>query len=962
MKKFSVLTALLLSFAACSSPLLRWIEAPGGVIVPPLPPVVPGAVSFGIIDFSFEGVTGTKTIIGDPAALGESRTLPIAVTVPPGTILSSLTPVISYNGDFLTGPGFNNGKAGDGPATKVGSPQSFTNPQIYRVTDSAGAVREYEVRVFVGDSVDSKQITGFYFTFSGSPLLAAEGIIDETAKTIAVTVPYGTDLGNLIPEIYHTGDSVSPLSGAPRNFRTPQIYTVKALNGSTQDYRVTVFVDANSAKGITDFGFHGVDDTSFIIGSVPGDDGKLPLLVTIPYDTDITRLQPVITHEGDSVGGPGITAGGAGKVTGSPVDFTGPQSYTITAANGSTQEYAVTVINASLPPPPDSLTALINSFYFESPLALGTINQSAGTITVTVPHGTNLTALTPFIHYTGAKITQGSAESSVHPARLGTDFSEPVSPVSYTVTSQAGNINKTYQVTVTAALNSAKEITALSFDGIDQSKTTTVIGSAPNNTPIVVTIPLPITGTVSDYLRNLRPVITHTGVSITGPGVPASGDPTVTGSAVNFNSPQSYTVKAENGSTRTYVVSVRAADNDIKKITGFYFENPLAFGDIDEPNKKISVTVPYEYRNNLGALKPTVYFDGVSLSPPSGVVKDFTNPVYYTVTAANGTVQPYTVTVTALPNSAKDITAFTFPGFSPNSVKTVIGSVPGQDGYIPIAVTVPENANLSSLAPTITHTGSSISHPSGSPQNFNVPVSYTVTAQDGTTKDYKVEVFRQSNNARIITGFTFLSVPAANGVPVVGAIDQTAHTITVYVPYEAGTNLTNLRAQISFVGQSVRLLPSGTAQTANPLIDTRNWDLSITPADPKPKFYRVTAEDGISYQDYEVTVWAEEQNLNLTVGPIIISDPSLIRTNVSGGLLTVELSDPDDPNYTHPYEWYLDGKKLTVSSTEPRLSLKLADLKAGKHELVLVVTGPPSADGSQPSLFYTNKVYFTVNE
>ena len=50
-------------------------------------------------------------------------------------------------------------------------------------------------------SSDSKQITLFEIT---SPV-AASGIIDESAKTIAVEVPYGTDLSALIVQFVTTG-------------------------------------------------------------------------------------------------------------------------------------------------------------------------------------------------------------------------------------------------------------------------------------------------------------------------------------------------------------------------------------------------------------------------------------------------------------------------------------------------------------------------------------------------------------------------------------------------------------------------------------------------------------------------------------------------------------------------------------------------------------------------------------
>lgn len=56
-------------------------------------------------------------------------------------------------------------------------------------------------------------ITAFNFA---SP--AATGVINETAHTIALTVPFGTNVTSLVPNITHTGASVSPIVASSVNF------------------------------------------------------------------------------------------------------------------------------------------------------------------------------------------------------------------------------------------------------------------------------------------------------------------------------------------------------------------------------------------------------------------------------------------------------------------------------------------------------------------------------------------------------------------------------------------------------------------------------------------------------------------------------------------------------------------------------------------------------------------------
>jgi hypothetical protein len=54
--------------------------------------------------------------------------------------------------------------------------------------------------------------------------LAVIGTIDQGAKTIALTVPYGTSVTALVPTITITGASVSPDSGWPKTSPTCHLY------------------------------------------------------------------------------------------------------------------------------------------------------------------------------------------------------------------------------------------------------------------------------------------------------------------------------------------------------------------------------------------------------------------------------------------------------------------------------------------------------------------------------------------------------------------------------------------------------------------------------------------------------------------------------------------------------------------------------------------------------------------
>ena len=103
-----------------------------------------------------------------------------------------------------------------------------------------------------------------------------------------------------------------------------------------------------------------------------------------------------------------------------------------------------------------------------------------------------------------------------------------------------------------------------------------------------------------------------------------------------------YVAYSDNANSGKASVMKYAAASTAKDITAFSFTNPAATGVINGTD--IAVTVPFG--TNVTALVPTITHSGVSISPNSGVAQNFTSPVTYTVTAADGTTKDYTVTVT----------------------------------------------------------------------------------------------------------------------------------------------------------------------------------------------------------------------------------------------------------------------------------------------------------------------------
>lgn len=85
------------------------------------------------------------------------------------------------------------------------------------------------------------------------------------------------------------------------------------------------------------------------------------------------------------------------------------------------------------------------------------------------------------------------------------------------------------------------------------------------------------------------------------------------------------------------------------------------------------------------------------------------------------------------PSSDKSITSFDFKVAFNSSLPANIIGVIGQDT---IKLSLPFGTPLNNLVPTLTFNGKSINPENYIGQDFNSPVAYTVTAEDGTTKKY----------------------------------------------------------------------------------------------------------------------------------------------------------------------------------------------------------------------------------
>ena len=234
----------------------------------------------------------------------------IFLNLPEGTNLSAITPVVVHTGTAVT----LEGSALDG-SISFDFTNSETTPLTMVVTNSNFALRtEYRVTVTARKSSEN-YITAY-------KLGDAEGVID--GDNIAITIPYAMDLAAVEPEI--TISESAALTAPDALKEGENTYTVTAEDGTERVYTVTITRTAVAT---------GRQILSFTYGAVAGtiDQVNGTISLGLPAGTSTTFAPAIRVSDFATV----TPASGEAR------DFSKPVKYKVTAQNGSTTTYTVTV-------------------------------------------------------------------------------------------------------------------------------------------------------------------------------------------------------------------------------------------------------------------------------------------------------------------------------------------------------------------------------------------------------------------------------------------------------------------------------------------------------------------------------------------------------------------------------------------------------------------------------------------
>ena len=379
-----------------------------------------------ITDFEIEGKQGVITEGGE----GGRNT--ITVTVPNGMPLTNLTPKVTMaEGATLLAPSL--------PTTFVeGVEQPFTvlaedgkTQKTYYVTVNHGDVGASGAELDVSSIKLKNGVLNVMDILEKKVTKASDG-----ATEILLTVRAGVDTSKmyLSANISYAATVDPSLDGKDAmNFSAWQTFTVTSGDETVQNiYRIKVVSKAQAE--ITSFRLQAGGE--WYNGVI--DNAKNTITVTGVDDSKLTSTKLVTDIE--------FTGRTCSPTSGIAVDFANAATFTLGGDDDlASRTYTVTVLNKSGQPisakssggdddTPTTSTAKITGF---SVLGVeGEIDQSAGTITVTLPVGTNVTAVAPIVTVPAGAVVSPVSGEVVNLTR----------PLTYTVT--LGTESRNYTVTV----------------------------------------------------------------------------------------------------------------------------------------------------------------------------------------------------------------------------------------------------------------------------------------------------------------------------------------------------------------------------------------------------------------------------------------------------------------------------------------------------------------------------------
>ncbi|MEI8328226.1 MAG: S8 family serine peptidase [Candidatus Taylorbacteria bacterium] len=750
--------------------------------------------------------------------------------------------------------------------------------------------------------------------------------INEADHTILLIMPFATDLSTLAPNITIFGSSVSPLSNQARDFTNSVIYTVTAADTSTTSYAVNVTTTGNPDITAVANDKNALDD-SFITGE----------------NADLSHITVALT---DPLPAVGSVSSSTITWTASSTSYISNDGQTVVRPVFGSSDVTVTLtatITKGLITDSKIFTSIVLAETVDGNIAIAqaVIDQIAALPTVANLVLTDSTAVanasSSYSALTGvqkALVTNFAVLAAAHTQISALSTASTTVAELETAVATDLTIGTNLTAAITAATTTHTALLAVAAGGAKTAlvdRYNAVVGTVANATiaadkialvdslikgenadlshiTVALTNPLPVTGpngSAISWVSSSTAVVSNDGQTVNRP-IYAQGDTTVTLTAtISVGIPTMCDGSCEGTASTTKVFTltvVRSAG-----ITAFSF--PEGTGVITGTDIEVSMA----YGTVLTALVPTIEISAGTVSPASGVARDFTGSVTYTVTAPDSSTKNYTVTVSVRANTSADMLSFSSRNPIASGVisgNNITMTLPFGSGLadLPISISLPDGASVNPMAGNATFVE-------------GVASIYTVTAQDAsTTKEYHVTVRVASNTAKDITSFDL----EALSPKVTGVISGT--NIALSVPY--ATNVTALVPTIGITGASSSPANGVAVDLSGPVTYT------VTAADGSTKVYTVTVTV-LPETTPPIITLVGTNPMSLTVGGSFTDPGATANDNIDGSVIVI-ITGSVDTNTVGAYT-------ITYTATDS------ANNKATATRIVNVLPAPIMSSGGNPT-------------
>ena len=559
----------------------------------------------------------------------------------------------------------------------------------YTITSEDGNTKVYKLTIIKVDNSENEIIT---FNVSAVESLYVSAEVDHVANIINLNIPFTFNLTSLVVSATISPFSqISPALDNKFDFTKDVKFTVIAENGEEREYSVLVVRDENEENYITSFEFP-TPEGSNIAAEYIDDENNL-IRIEVPYGFDLTELAPQIEISENATINPDATL---------ERNFQIPVTYDVVSEKGVIKTYTVSTTIA--PNTENFITEF--SIPNNDDVISGIVDNLEETVTVNIPFDFEITNLS-------ADIIVSDNASVVPVSGVPQNFEEENTVV---VTAENGD---TRDYTIVFVRDPNDQNTISSF--------TLLNGESPiqgivDNEANTITLSFPFGFDPSGLI----------------PEIVVSENAVVVASSINgYQDDISYLVTAENGDKRIYKTVAVFEENSANFITSFLIEIEEEYQQAHIDNSNNTITVFTSLNTDLTVVNVNIIIseNATINSPLNYHGLNFEDRSSYIVTAENGSEREYDVVIIRTASSENLINSFllTIDG------QAYVGQIDQENNTIQIDV--PTGSDLLNLVPQITTSKYATIFPSAdAAQNFDTPVTYTVSAENGDVKEYIVNI------------------------------------------------------------------------------------------------------------------------------------------------------------------------------------------------------------------------------